>query len=183
MAAAASLALEVFGLILGTILGIVDLVLPPPGISIDFLKQGHSLVRIGVGLKNSSSEDVTLGGTVPSIQIFNENRARIGQAVGFMSHNVGEGAFVDVPVFHDKDYTFQQPTYLEVTGGPDAICVAYIAQTWADGTQLGWLGDMGKFCGEKWYYSNLYVGTKNSSQYKVSQPSHKTDNHAKIWIF
>jgi hypothetical protein len=165
--AAARVAVEVFGLLFGTILGIVDLVLPPPGIPVDFLSQGHSLVRVGIGM-NSSSKDVTPGGTVPSVQIFNEDKTRIGQAVGSMSHKVGEGAFVDVPVFHDANYTFQQPTYLEITGGPDAVCVAYIAQSWADGTQLGWLGDMGKFCGEKWYYSNLYVSTKNGSQYKVS---------------
>ncbi|CAO2655682.1 Nn.00g044850.m01.CDS01 [Neocucurbitaria sp. VM-36] len=163
--AAVGIALEVFGLFASGILGIVDLLLPAESpVYISDLAQGHSLLRIGIGLNTSSPE--SLGGTVPLIQVYNEEQVPIGHADELSSNLVENGTFTTVTVRHDTGYTFQQPTYVEIAGGPDAVCIAYLAQTWADGTQLGWLGDMGKFCGAKWYYSNTYISTRNGSMHK-----------------
>ncbi|KAF2444021.1 hypothetical protein P171DRAFT_494147 [Karstenula rhodostoma CBS 690.94] len=151
---AAAVALEVFGLFVGGILGIVDLLLPPPEIPTSPLQQGHSLLRFGIGLNSSVPQ--SLGGTIPSVRVWNEEGILIGSAVGASSRDVQPGTFKTVEVVHNDSYLFQQPTYLEIAGGSDAVCLAYIAQTWADGTQLGWLGDMGKYCGTQWYYSNLF---------------------------
>lgn len=161
----ATIALQVIALIAGTIPGLVQIFLPPGDVKVDILAEGNSLLRIGIGLNSSSSE--SLGGTVPSVKIFNEEKVQIGKALGSSNNNVKEGAFIVVPVFHESNYTFQQPTYVELAGFSDAVCIADLAQTWADNTQLGWLGDIGKFCGAKWYHSNLYVNTKNETMYKV----------------
>ncbi|KAF2463777.1 uncharacterized protein BDR25DRAFT_347010 [Lindgomyces ingoldianus] len=158
----AGIALEVFALLTGSALGIIGLLFPHGDASTSYLAQGHSLVRVGIGLNSSTSEG--LGGTVPSIRVYNEEVIPIGRASGSNLTNIGAGKYITIPVI--QNMTYQQPTYLEVAGGPDAVCVAYLAQTWSDGTQVGWLGDIGKFCGAKWYYSNLYVGTSNGSMYK-----------------
>ena len=52
----------------------------------------------------------------------------------------------------------QQATYLQLFAGTDAVCIAYIAQMWADGQMRGWLGDMGGACGMPSYYSHIVVG-------------------------
>jgi hypothetical protein len=161
---AAAVALEVFGLFADGILGLVDLLLPPPEIPTSPLQQGHSLLRFGIGLNSSVSQ--SLGGTIPSVKVWNEEGILMGSAVGSPSRDIKPGTFQTVEVFHNDSYLYQQPTYLEISGGSDAVCLAYIAQTWPDGTQLGWLGDMGKYCGTQWYYSNLFVSTKNGT-YKV----------------
>lgn len=167
---ALGMALNVFGLFAGGIIGIVDLLLPvETPVYISDLAKGHSLLRVGIGLNTESAE--SLGGTIPSIKVFNEEKRQIGQANGDQTAIVHNGTFTTVTVYHDSGFMFQQPTYLEVAGGDDAVCIAYLAQTWADGTQLGWLGDMGRFCGAKWYYSNVLVNTKNGTMYKVRTPS------------
>jgi len=63
----------------------------------------------------------------------------------------------------------EQPTYVQLNVGNDALCIAYLSHTWADGTQRGWLGDMGQACGQSWYYSDVIVGSN----------SHKPDC---IWL-
>lgn len=159
----ASVLLEVFALLTGSALGIIGLLVPDSDNRPDYLAEGHSLVRIGIGLNSSTGRD--LGGNIPSINVFNEEIIEIGGAQGSSASYLGAGKYVTIPVYQNE--TYQQPTYLEVAGGPDPVCIAYVAQTWSDGTQLGWLGDMGKFCGASWYYSNLYV-TSNNGSYKVS---------------
>ena len=60
---------------------------------------------------------------------------------------------------HQEDYgSGEEPTYLQVLGKDDAVCIAYIGQTWPDGQQRGWLGDVGRGCGKRWFYSNVEVG-------------------------
>ncbi|OAL53860.1 hypothetical protein IQ07DRAFT_640884 [Pyrenochaeta sp. DS3sAY3a] len=163
--AALGIALNVFGLFAGGIIGIVDLLLPAETpLYISDLAKGHSLLRIGIGLNGESPQ--SFGGTIPSIKVFNEEKVQIGQANSDHLTYVENGTFTTVTVYHEHPYLFQQPTYVEVAGGDDAVCIAYLAQTWADGVQVGWLGDMGRFCGAKWYYSNLLVNTKNGTMYK-----------------
>ena len=162
---AANAALSVFGIVAGGIIGLIDLLLPPPEIPVSPLDLGHSLLRFGIGL-NSSSEE-SLGGTIPSVKVWNEEGVMIGSAIGSSLNTIQPGTFKTVVVYHNDSYTFQQPTFVEVAGGTDAVCIAYIVQTWSDKMQLGWLGDMGRYCGTQWYYSKVFVPTKNGT-HKVS---------------
>lgn len=86
----------------------------------------------------------------------------IGQ-YGFQAGDKGpkipEGGFNDVtvPPLYDG-VAGQQATYVQIRAGNDGLCIPYLSQTWADGTQRGWLGDMGKACRQPWYYSDVIVG-------------------------
>ena len=165
----AGIALNVVSLISGDILGVLGLLASSDIIPVDPLTQGHSRVRIGIGLStntNNSIEGKYMGGTIPSLEVFNENRVPIGMARSWNKSWVEAGQFIDITVTQNQ--TFQQPTYLQVAGGPSEVCIAYLGQTWADGTKLGWLGDIGRYCGAKWYHSNLYVETVNGTMYKAS---------------
>jgi hypothetical protein len=172
----AEIALNVIGIVLGNVLGIISL-LSTPTLTPDPLTAGHSIVRIGIGLPtyppvpsfNSSYQ--TMGGTIPSFRVYNENKALIGHATSDDHQTVGEGQFRTVTVVHNTSGLSQQPSYLQVAGGSDDVCIAYLGQTWSDGTKLGWLGDIGKFCGARWYYSNLFVEMSNGTMYKVSSYS------------
>ncbi|KAL2058517.1 hypothetical protein ABVK25_001245 [Lepraria finkii] len=40
----------------------------------------------------------------------------------------------------------------------NGVCVAYVSQMQADGTPRGSLGDMGRTCRKRWYFTNIEVG-------------------------
>jgi hypothetical protein len=97
--AALGIALNVFGLFAGGIIGIVDLLLPAETpLYISDLAKGHSLLRIGIGLNKDSPQ--SFGGTVPSIKVFNEEKVQIGQANGDHLTYVENGTFTTVTVYH-----------------------------------------------------------------------------------
>jgi len=148
--------LDVIGLVAGVAFGVIGLL---PSANPDPLANGNSIVRVGVGL-----QDVTMGGDVPVVTLFNEKKDQIGEYYDHTNRKVDAGAFADLVV--DQTAKYQQPTYAQLYTGADAICIAYIGQTWPDGIKRGWLGDMGKICGQKNYFSNLIVSTADGSLYK-----------------
>jgi hypothetical protein len=147
--------LNVLGLVSSLILGIIPLSLPLPEVQ----KGPQSIVRVAIGL----SDKPMLGGDIPGITVWNEQGDMLG-SVNPSSNKVEAGSYVDIAVSQSSN---QQPTYMQVEGGSDSICVAYLGHSWPDGTKRGWLGDMGKFCNKQWYYSTLYVTEANGSQYTV----------------
>ncbi|KAF2665822.1 hypothetical protein BT63DRAFT_459400 [Microthyrium microscopicum] len=154
MADAAGIILSVIGLVLDGILGIIQIL---PIISV--VPQGaQSIVRIAAGLH----EEEKLGGDIPGITVWNENGKRLGSVK--QSGQIEAGSFADIAV--PQTPPGQQPTYLRIEGGKKSICVAYIGHAWSDGTQLGWLGDMGSQCGKQFYYSDVIVHRSNGTQYK-----------------
>lgn len=80
-------------------------------------------------------------GGAPTVVAYNENHDRIGSSC----HNdyIESGSFLDLTAYQDEG-NGQQPTTLQARGTDDELCIAYIAQTWPDGTSRGWLGDMGR---------------------------------------
>jgi hypothetical protein len=137
------------------LIDILDLILP-----LAVPKPGpQSTVRIAVGLHNTDD----LGGNVPGVQLWNENGEPLGSA-GVSNDKFGSGTFTDIVVNQKSN---QQPTNLQIQGGSDSICIAYIGHTWPDGTKRGWLGDMGRYCDKQWYYSSVYVTQSNGSAYTV----------------
>ncbi|KAF2171356.1 hypothetical protein M409DRAFT_18472 [Zasmidium cellare ATCC 36951] len=60
---------------------------------------------------------------------------------------------------HDSEYSGQQTPYIKVTGNNDAICIAWLTVTWADGTDWVWSGGFGRGCGIlPWHYSDAILG-------------------------
>ncbi|KAH0565860.1 hypothetical protein GP486_000738 [Trichoglossum hirsutum] len=145
---ATGIIIGIAGLINGLAFGILSVL---PKMTPDKVDGVDSKVRIAVGLASQ------MGGDSPYIAAFNE----MTQFVGYYdpSGKIETGGFSDFNINQhcDKCRKGQQATYLQIFAGDDAICVAYIGQTWADGTKLGWLGDMGKVCGMPNYYSNIQV--------------------------
>jgi len=72
----------------------------------------------------------------------------------------------------------QQPTYLQLNTGTNALCMAYITQQWPDGTQCGWSGDMRRQCNQDWAYSNIII---NHSGYKPDCTWLDQDHSNAIW--
>lgn len=107
-------------------------------------------IRIQLGLNGGGGLDEA-GGDIPDIRLFNESSTLIGEA-----HNLGyinNGGFRDLSIGQTPG---QQPTYALFTGNNDAVCIAYITQTWPDSQTYGWIGNWGRLCGEPWYYSSIY---------------------------
>jgi len=157
----AQVVLGIAGLISGLTLGIIPLI---PSIAPNGPKPGSdSIVRIGVALSGKGT-----GGNAPYIAAFNE----LGQYVGYndKGSKIGYGSFSDLVINQHckkKCKKGQQAPYLQLYGGKDGICMAYISQTWADGQKRGWLGDMAKVCNKAWYYSNITVELKDNKRHSV----------------
>ena len=120
---------------------------------------GHnSMVRVAIalnGVEGLSEAD----GPEPSILAFDDNRKYMGASVNWKrgSGHIDSGGHADIWINHLLVKSLP-PTYLQLGGPNDGICIAYISQRWPDDTLRGWLGDMGKACGKRYYYSNIVVG-------------------------
>jgi hypothetical protein len=166
---AADIALSVAGFIAGGVFGILSL-LPSKDVTPDPLAHGNSLIRIGIGLNATPIYEYPgrdMGGALPNVRVYNENFEVIG--LGHNGNKFGPGQWATIQVDQNGTGIGQQPTYLELAGAAnDPICIAYIGQTWSDGTKLGWLGDVGQYCGMPFYYSNLFVAKTDGEMHKVS---------------
>ena len=98
------------------------------------------------------------GGSLGAIKVYNEDQTIIGAGSG--DGPICMGSFQDITITQGYG-PGQQPTYVQISGTDDGVCIAYLIQTWPDGTQRGWLGDMGQACGATWGYSNVIVGTNH----------------------
>ena len=101
-----------------------------------------SSLRIGVGLNGPDLSGAD--GAVKTINVYNEDETLIGTGRG--DGDIPSGSFQDITI-DQSGSPGQQPTYLQINAGKHALCIAYITQKWPDGTQRGWLGDMGQACG------------------------------------
>ena len=127
-----------------------------------------STVRIYAAL---ASSETNAGGDIPKVFTYNERGDYMGESsrssfdIFFgINDKVETGSFVDVEVPIDTDNVGQQATYALFKAGNDAVCVAYAAITWPDGTNYAWSGDWGKACGATWYWSNIYMdGSDNNN--------------------
>ena len=116
-----------------------------------------STVRVAVALSDKKAGFTDGEGASPMILAFNENGEHIGHSFWGQKGHIGSGSFKDITIHQDAG-PGQQATHLQILAQDDAICIAYISQTWADGAARGWLGDMGQACNQQWYYSNVIVG-------------------------
>ncbi|KAK0513983.1 hypothetical protein JMJ35_003705 [Cladonia borealis] len=119
-----------------------------------------SHIRIGVGLDGTFNGSTLSDsdGAVKGIRVYNEDKILIGTGKG--DGVIPSGSFQDISIDQSKGKG-QQPTYLQLNAGTDALCIAYITQQWPDGTQRGWSGDMGRQCNQAWAYSNIIIDDSN----------------------
>ncbi|VBB76675.1 Putative protein of unknown function [Podospora comata] len=115
-------------------------------------KQSNScVVRVSTGLASSGGLENPEGG-VYKVHVFNQNQERIGWSNGKFISN---GGFVDIKV--DQGSNRQQAAFATIEATADGICIPYMSATWVDEQKYGWVGDIGSYCGQKWYYSNYWV--------------------------
>lgn len=120
-----------------------------------------SSVRIAVALNGDKGVRGALrhaAGEAPLVQAFNENQHLCGATNNFLHPYIHSGSFMDLTVSQSKLGPGEQATSLQIIPTTNELCIAYISQTWADGTHRGWVGDMGKGCDRDWYYSNIILG-------------------------
>jgi len=168
--------MAVAGLVTGLPLGIVG-ILANKNTAPDPLSEGNSIVRLGLGLvpseyNNNVSNwyhDQDMGGKLPRFRAFNARNEFIGYSR--QDKEAGPGQWASIEVVQNGTGRGQQATSLELRGvESDPVCISYIANTWSDGTKVGWLGDMGSYCGKPWFHSILFVQTENGPLYNVSMP-------------
>lgn len=136
-----------------------------------------SHIRIGVGL-NGYYQGQYLSdsdGAVKGIRVYNEDKQLIGTGKG--DGVIPSGGYQDISINQSKR-PGQQPTYLQLNAGTNALCMAYVTQQWPDGTQRGWSGDWGHQCGRNWAYSNIII---DDSGYKPDCTWLDQDHSNGIW--
>ena len=119
-----------------------------------------SRVRIAVGLNGDKGWSGSLrhaAGNAPLVNAFNENQNWCGSSDNKHPY-ITSGSFRDMTIRQSDVGPGEQATSLHIIPTSNELCIAYISQTWADGTHRGWIGDMGRGCGRDWYYSNIVVG-------------------------
>jgi len=95
------------------------------------------------------------GGDFPAVRLYNEAHAEIGSKTKKLG-GVGNGATDSNFIEHKNG---QQASYALFTAGNDAICIAYVTITWANGDKYAWTGDWAgpDGCKNDWYYSNVFI--------------------------
>ena len=117
----------------------------------------NSMVRVQLALNGYQGLSQAEGDT-PNIVAFDDNKEYIGASNWWDGDGkIGSGGYMDIWVFQRKGPS-RPATYIQVLGHNNGVCVAYVSQIQADGTPRGWLGDMGRACGRRWYYNNVEVG-------------------------
>jgi len=156
MAAAGVGFLDVLGAVSG-VLGIVGFGLTNIPKLMD--EASGPTLRVRAGLPQDAAQ--TMGGGLDGVYSFDYWNHFIGSAY---DEDIPQGGFNDITI-DSPDSPTTSATYVQVTNGNDATCIAYLALTNADGTSRTWMGDIGWFCGANWYESATEAG-----QYKDGSP-------------
>ncbi|KAI9642417.1 hypothetical protein NHQ30_009222 [Ciborinia camelliae] len=140
--------------VIGILFGAISL-LPMLSTTQPDLTAQTSTIRIAAGT-SINSKDSTSGNT-PGIRLFDVVGRAIGEKAG-SKKKIADGSFADIQIVAPKDVGARQAQYMSVvSGGNDALCIAYISVTWPDGGQQTWTGDIGKQCGGFWYESQTIM--------------------------
>lgn len=126
----------------------------------------HSICRMGLGRNGPNSIPDALhevGGDIPLIRIWNDNLQYLGRNKRFHHRKVESGDLAEFTVDKTSEGFYnqgidKQPTYMQLTAGNDAICIAFLTLVRPDKSECSWSGDWGKECGFDWYESNVVFG-------------------------
>lgn len=156
MVGAISMVVHALTILQDSTIGLVSLTFKP---HLPFDLRGiDSVVRIAVAHNDNKNGPTQADGRAPSLVAFNEEEWFIGASEWVANEHVKSGGYADVVVHQEDDGAAQEPAYLQVLGHDNGVCVAYIGQTWPNGEQRLWLGDVGRGCGKRWFFSNLEIG-------------------------
>lgn len=102
----------------------------------------RSSVAFAVGLNTDGLSGA--GGDLPDVRLFGEGGEFLGAK--YDPGDIQNGAAGKKVKVDQSGHEYQQPSYALFTANDDAICVAYVAQTWPDGSKWAWSGDWGRVC-------------------------------------
>ena len=124
-------------------------------------KHGDSAIRVAVALNGGKPggkhfDPQGADGRAPGVLVYNPVYDYVGHSNWKHRPNIASGSYTDLTIYQDEG-SGQQAPWVQLYAGDDAICVAYVSQRMSDGTGLGWLGDMGRACGQDWYHSNIVL--------------------------
>ena len=124
-------------------------------------KHGDSAVRVAVALDGGKPggkhfDPQGADGTAPGVLVYNPDYDYVGHSDWKQRPRIASGSYTDL-IIYQAEGPGQQAPWVQLYAGDDAICVAYVSQRTNDGTALGWLGDMGRACGQDWYHSNIVL--------------------------
>ena len=101
---------------------------------------GATTVRIGTGMTKNGDSGASTGGTVPNIALFDNNGQRLGFQQG--TGSIKDGNYADVKVHHMGSDNNKPASYISMSSSSaDAICISYLAITWATGDKFQVFGD------------------------------------------
>lgn len=135
------------------IIGVVDLVFSAiPVFEKLFASPEDFTHTVRITLGSNATLDASLGGNVPGVALWDEFGRSIGGTKS-EGKKAGQGGFRDISVVANGDVDNITPAYLSiVAGGVDAVCIATVTVTAADGSRFTWGGDVAKACGETAFF-------------------------------
>jgi len=142
--------------------------------SIPFLKDlfpvadpSATTIKVAAGMTRSGEASYNTAGNYPSFALFDGNGNRIGFKRGQANDILGDGHVSDPIKINSIDSTNNRPAeYISISsGGSDALCIAYVYVTMANGDHWAVYGDIGYQCQHAWYLSNLLVGGQANIYY------------------
>ncbi|KAK0113923.1 hypothetical protein ONS96_014772 [Cadophora gregata f. sp. sojae] len=116
------------------------------------LPEGATL-RVKVGLEKGDDEG-QLNGNLAAVYAWDINNNYLGQGAG---QDIAAGDAPTITV--DQSSPGTRAEFVGLSGGDDAICIAWVTVAQKDETLGGrWTGDVGYSCGENWYEQAEFAG-------------------------
>ncbi|PVH76724.1 hypothetical protein DL98DRAFT_640301 [Cadophora sp. DSE1049] len=116
------------------------------------LPEGATL-RVKVGLEKGD-DDGELKGNLAAVYAWDTNNNYLGQGAG---QDIAAGDAPTITV--DQSSPGTRAEYVGLSGGDDAICIAWVTVAQKDETLGGrWTGDVGHSCGQNWYEQAEFAG-------------------------
>jgi hypothetical protein len=108
-------------------------------------------VRIGAGTTGVGNSDNSMMGSVPGVALFDIGGNKIGQSD---IDDTDILTFRDIPIVTSTELQDNQPEYISLSAGKDAICIAYVTVTTSQNLKYVFVGDIAKACNVP---SKLYI--------------------------
>ena len=135
--------------------GVVPLIqelFPPPA-------DQTTTIRIQLG--QNATQGASLGGNLPGVSLWDEQGEAIGSSTG--GGQLPQGNFKDVKIVAHPNVGNVPAAYVSISAsGDDAVCIAFVTITQANGDSSTFTGDVPAQCGATWFESSITLGTDGS---------------------
>ena len=152
----AGIALNYIGFLASGAIGTIPLIKQ----HFDSPKTSHTTtVRIGLG--HNAAQNVTSGGNLPGVSLWNEQGKAIGSSTGGKWRS--QSSFADVQISAHPNIGDDSAAYVSISAdNDDAVCVAYVTVSQANGDSSTFTGDVAAKCGATHYESSTTLGADGS---------------------